>query len=398
MPQSGYLLHAECAMIVALHFLSNEIRPFMTDISLPETYAPDEDEHLLQLSKAYLLDTLSELRASATTSILREQVALLRKQVLASSDDSSVEFIADPVNMAASHLLEELSQITTALTLERALYYVERLIRSLSEERKGALNDINLNRWKEYEDIITDSLWQINRRDGSGVHSADYWGNFIPQIPYQMMRRYTRKGDWVLDTFAGSGTTLVEGQRLGRNTIGIEIQDRMVAHARALVAAEPNKHAVIADVVQGDSATINYPALLERYGRSQVQLAIMHPPYFDIIRFSDDPRDLSNAASVDAFLSQIGQIVDGVSQVLERGRYLALVIGDKYAKGDWIPLGFSTMNTVLQRGFTLKSIVVKNFEETSGKRTQKELWRYRALAGGFYVFKHEYLFLFRKGA
>jgi len=82
--------------------------------------------------------------------------------------------------------------------------------------------------------------------------------------------------------------------------------------------------------------------------------------------------------------------------VLDSGRYLALVIGDKYAKGEWIPLGFLTMNAVLQRGFTLKSVIVKNFDETAGKRNQKELWRYRALAGGFYIFKHEYIFVFVK--
>jgi len=65
-------------------------------------------------------------------------------------------------------------------------------------------------------------------------------------------------------------------------------------------------------------------------------------------------------------------------------------------KGDWIPLGFQTMNEVLQRGFSLKSIIVKNFEETAAKRQQQELWRYRALVGGFYIFKHEYIFLFKK--
>jgi hypothetical protein len=73
-----------------------------------------------------------------------------------------------------------------------------------------------------------------------------------------------------------------------------------------------------------------------------------------------------------------------------------VVIGDKYAKGDWIPLGFQTMNDILGRGFSLKSIIVKNFEDTSGKRNQKELWRYRSLVGGFYIFKHEYIFLFKK--
>jgi len=59
-------------------------------------------------------------------------------------------------------------------------------------------------------------------------------------------------------------------------------------------------------------------------------------------------------------------------------------------------LGFYTMNEVLKRNYTLKSIIIKNFEETKGKRNQKELWRYRALVGGFYIFKHEYIFLFRK--
>jgi len=54
------------------------------------------------------------------------------------------------------------------------------------------------------------------------------------------------------------------------------------------------------------------------------------------------------------------------------------------------------MNEINRRGFALKSIIVKNFEETTGKRNRKELWRYRALAGGFYIFKHEYIFVFTK--
>ena len=51
---------------------------------------------------------------------------------------------------------------------------------------------------------------------------------------------------------------------------------------------------------------------------------------------------------------------------------------------------------MLKHDFALKSIVVKNFEQTSAKRNQQELWKYRALAGGFYVFKHEYIFVFCK--
>lgn len=71
------------------------------------------------------------------------------------------------------------------------------------------INDLNLKNWKEYEDILTDSLWIISERDKSGAHTGEYHGNFIPQIPHQIMRRFTKKGDIVLDTFLGSGTTLI---------------------------------------------------------------------------------------------------------------------------------------------------------------------------------------------
>jgi DNA methylase len=351
---------------------------------------------LIHLSVQRLLSALAEIRSADTLALLREQVTILKQALRMRSLVSDSDEPGDLVAYSASVLFGELDQITAALSVERAIYYVERLTKGLVEVRTAAINDINLNRWKEYDEILTDSLWLIDRRDGSGVHSAGYWGNFIPQIPYQMMRRYTRKGDWVLDTFAGSGTTLVEGQRLGRNVLGVELQSQMVDRARSLVAAEPNQHNMTIAVAQGDCTTVDYPALLRTHGCQSVQLAILHPPYFDIIRFSDDPRDLSNAETIDAFLEQIGRVVAGVAQVLDRGRYLVVVIGDKYVRGDWIPLGFQTMNEVLKHGFSLKSIVVKNFEETSGKRSQKELWRYRALLGGFYVFKHEYIFLFRK--
>jgi hypothetical protein len=124
-------------------------------------------------------------------------------------------------------------------------------------------------------------------------------------------------------------------------------------------------------------------------------LVILHPPYFDIIKFSDDQRDLSNASSVAGFMASLRTVVENARAVLEPGRYLVLVIGDKYSKGEWIPLGNMAMDQILMCDFLLKGIIVKNFQDTAGKRGQKELWRYRALAGGFYVFRHEYIFVFK---
>ena len=265
--------------------------------------------------------------------------------------------------------------------------------------KTNSINDIDLKNWKEYKEILTDSLWILDKRDSSGAHSANYWGNFIPQIPQQLLKRYTKKNDWVLDCFLGSGTTLMECQRLGRNGIGIELQAEISNLAKKNIANDrellSQTHSKI-EVITADSRTFDYQKKLTNLGIEAVQLVIMHPPYWDIIQFSKNEKDLSNSPSLEQFLTNFGKIIDKVEPILENKRYLALVIGDKYANSEWLPLGFYSMQEVLKRNFNLKSIIVKNFKETKAKQNQQSLWRYRALAGGFYLFKHEYIFLFEK--
>ena len=293
-------------------------------------------------------------------------------------------------------LLNELNQIINAQTIERTKYYISRLKKSLTEIKTSKINDLNLNRWKEYDDIFTDSLWILDKRDNSGAHNAGYWGNFIPQIPNQFLRRYTKQGEYVLDAFLGSGTTLIECKRLGRNGVGIELLPEVVEIAKKNISCEKNIFNVKTEVINADSTELNFKIELENRGIKSVQFLIMHPPYWNIIKFSNNEKDLSNAKSVEEFLNLFGKIVDNTYDVLDKDRYFAVVIGDKYSQGEWIPLAFYTMNEVLKRGYILKSTIIKNFEETKGKMNQKELWRYRALVGGFYIFKHEYIFLFKK--
>ena len=296
----------------------------------------------------------------------------------------------------SKYVLLELDQILNTRTVERTKYYVRRLIRALSDTKTGKMNDLNLHRWKEYDDILTDSLWVLEKRDASGAHNGGYWGNFIPQIPHQLLRRYTKAGEWVLDAFLGSGTTLIESKRLGRHGVGVELRRKVASSAAKAIEKENNSYSRRTEIIIGDSSTLNFNLEFKRRNIQGVQFLIMHPPYWDIVKFSKDKRDLSNAKSLDSFLTLFGKVVDATYPVLDKGRYCAVVIGDKYSSGIWIPLGFYTMQEVLKRRYSLKSIIIKNFDETRGKRNQKALWRYRALAGGFYIFKHEYIFLFKK--
>lgn len=256
-------------------------------------------------------------------------------------------------------------------------------------------NDLDPKKWKEYTDINTDSLWLIDKRDNSGAHSGDYHGNFVPQIPHQLFSRYTKKGDWILDPFMGSGTSLIEAQRMRRNSIGIDLQHSVAEEAYKRISTEIREDCTV-KVVSGDSRNLNMEKLLKSVGIKRLQFVIMHPPYWDIIKFSEDPNDLSNTPNLEEFLYSFGQVIDNSTKYLEKNRYCACVVGDKYANSQVVPLGFHCMNKFIEKGFLLKAILVKNFGETKGKANQQGIWRYRAISSDFYIFKHEYIFIFKK--
>ncbi len=332
----------------------------------------------------FILDKLKQTLEIDDLILLRKEIHNINQNIISDSAKDTV------------FIKSELEQILKTQTIERTKYYIKRLIKALSEEKKSRYNDLNLHRWKQYEHIITDSLWVFENRDTSGAHNAKYWGNFIPQIPNQLIQRYTKKGETVLDPFVGSGTTLIEAGRLQRNSIGIDISEEAISLCIENLSKEKITNNVFTELVNEDSLRFDLSKILAKHSTKKVQFIILHPPYWDIIKFSKRESDLSNCKTLNDFLSSLEKCVANFYDYLEKKRHLAIVIGDKYSKSEWIPLGFLSMQRILKFGFRLKSIVVKNFEDTTAKRKQKELWRYRSLAGGYYIFKHEYIFIFQK--
>ena len=247
-------------------------------------------------------------------------------------------------------------------------------------------------------DINVDSLWIIDKRDSSGKHENNYHGNFIPQIPYQLIKRYTKEGDAVLELFTGSGTTLYECEKLVRNYIGFDINDEMINYINQKMADTKIKYIINnCDVTNEEKFNLCMGQSKRFVESEQVDFLIAHPPYMDIVKFTEKEEDLSHIAKLDLFIDKITQAMKNGLMYLAKGKYFAIVIGDVYKNSEVVPLGFYVMDAI-KRNFKckMKGIIVKNIEGNRGKLGAQGIWKYRALNSDYFLFKHEYIFVFKK--
>ncbi len=250
-------------------------------------------------------------------------------------------------------------------------------------------NDLDLSNWKELE-INTDSLWVIKERDKSGKHKNIYHGNFIPQIPNQLIQRYTKQGETVFEPFMGSGTALFECETLNRKYIGIDINPEMIDYVNQQMQGSS------ADFKIAECNALDSEKVDEVIGQ-KVQFVLMHPPYMDIVKFTEKEEDLSQYGNIHDFIKQFKIVCENAIKHLEKNRYFAVVIGDVYKNSEVVPLGFYCMD-MIKRNFKvkLKGTIIKNIEGNRGKLGSGGIWRYRALSSDYYIFKHEYIFVFKK--
>jgi hypothetical protein len=123
----------------------------------------------------------------------------------------------------------------------------------------------------------------------------------------------------------------------------------------------------------------------DKFGLTGVQFVLMHPPYMDIVKFTQDEDDLSQIGDINEFIKKFKTICENTLKHLEKGRYFAIVIGDVYKNSEVIPLGFYCMD-MIKRNFKvkLKGTIVKNIEGNRGKLGSGGIWRYRALSSDYY--------------
>lgn len=244
-----------------------------------------------------------------------------------------------------------------------------------------------IKRWEPEDfELEMTTHWSFPKRGDWATHDAKWRGNWSPYIPRNILLRYSKEGDLVLDQFAGGGTTLVEAKLLNRDIIGVDVNDEAIARCTEKVNFEYENVNGKVYIHKGDARNLDF------LSDNSIDLICTHPPYADIIRYSDDIAEDLSHLNVKDFLVEMKTVAAESYRVLKKDKFCAILMGDTRKKGHMIPMSFEVMRIFEETGFKLKEIIIK--EQHNCKATG--YWKTSSVKYNFLLIAHEYLFVFRK--
>jgi DNA modification methylase len=220
------------------------------------------------------------------------------------------------------------------------------------------------------------TLWDYPSQDyGEGQQGkAGYKGATPSYIIWNLLQRYTKEKDLVIDPCAGSGTTLDVARDLNRKALGYDV------------------HPSRKDIFRVDARKLP-PELTNK-----VDFVFIDPPYSTHLDYGDDPRDIGklDVAAGDQYYLAMDQVFAEIHRVLKPGKHMALYVSDSYVhnKG-FYPIGFELFERLCARGFEPIDIVC-----VTRRNKTLEMGNYRKAADeqNFFLRGFNYLFILRKPA
>ena len=242
------------------------------------------------------------------------------------------------------------------------------------------------------------TVWSFKQRGNWATHSGEYRGNWSPYIPRNVILKYSKPGELVLDYFCGAGTTAVECKLLGRKCIAFDINDKAIELAKKnvdfntllqqLTFNNEKKHSQILEpeLLVGDARDLSF------LQDNSIDLICAHPPYANILHYTDSKEGDLSFFDIDEFLKEMAKVAKESFRLLKPGRQCAILIGDTRRKKHVIPLGFKLIKVYLDAGFKLRELVIKRQHncKTTG------FWYANSIKYNFLLLAHEYLPIFEK--
>lgn len=249
------------------------------------------------------------------------------------------------------------------------------------------IKNIELESWRKhlFEDLITtNARWISNcsekplygnfiipKRSFLPKPDNNHHGVWISEIPYQMILRFTKEGDIVWSQFGGSGVDYIVSTILNRK-----------CYINDLFPKE-------SFIKEGDS---RYYKLDEN-----ADLILSHPPYWDMVKYSEDERDGSSKKRLYDFLLWWEEIIVNSISNLKDGGYFVFACGNIYKNSEEIELGQLLLIVAKKHGLILKQHIIKDYGETKGSESKNyNINYYRQIKGGYGNFYGDNIFILKK--
>ncbi len=218
----------------------------------------------------------------------------------------------------------------------------------------------------------TTTLWDYPRQSyGKKPKGNNKFQGVTPAfIIWNMVQRYTKPGDLVIDPMAGSGTTIDVCEEEDRKAIGYDINPQ---HPK---------------VIKNDSRKIP----LEE---NSVDMVFIDSPYGDNVKYSDELMDIGKiSAEAPNFYEELEKVAKEIYRVLKPGKVIGWLIGDQWVKRKFTPVGFKIYETLIEKtGFEPIDMICVT---RRGQSSNTGVWHYRAQKFNFFLRGFKYLILAKK--
>jgi DNA modification methylase len=232
------------------------------------------------------------------------------------------------------------------------------------------INPLQPKRRRDGVELEVTTLWDYPTQSyGRNSKGNNKFNGVTPAfVIWNLVQRYTKPGDLVVDCMAGSGTTIDVAKEEKRRAIGYDVA--------------PCRY----DIIQNDARHLPLPD-------NSVDMHFIDSPYSDNIRYSDHPDCIGKISCEDPrFFEELEKVAKEIHRTLKLGKVVGWLIADNYQKRKFTAVGFKLYNILCKYFETADIIVVVS--RNHGSFTP--LWKDKAKEYNFFLRGFKYLLIMRK--
>ena len=218
--------------------------------------------------------------------------------------------------------------------------------------------------------LETTTLWDFPTQNyGDKPHGDNKFNGVTPAfVIWNLLQRYTKEGDLVVDPMCGSGTTIDVCKEQNRKVIGYDIAPRCK------------------DIIKNDARKIPLKD-------NSADFIFIDSPYSDNIRYSNDPQCIGKlSCEKEDFFVALDTVAKEVHRILKPTKAMAWLIGDQCKKKTFVPVGFRLYDILTKYFEPIDLVCISRHNQTSNT----PIWHERARRFNFYLRGFKYLLIMRK--